>query len=466
MPAARRPTSRWAAGPPGPSSSISPRTATRRPGRSARTSSAAAIESGPALYVSSMTSQGPARSSVLRCGRAPRRGEARRDVARGEAGGQADGRGGEGVVDVVAPQRRHLDRLVHARGDEPEGHPGDAARDDVTGGHVGPRREAVGHHGRRRPRPHGGHERVVGVEDGRAAGRQGLHQPPLLAFDGGQRAGPHQVHAPHGRDDPDGRPRRGRPGGRCRPPRTCPSRGPPPGSRGPGAAGSAAGRPRCSGCPRWPAPRASCAARRRSASLVEVLATEPVTPTTSGWKRARHAAATRPSAATPSSTSTTVVSPSRSSGEASGASLTSRAVAPAATAASRNRWPSVRAPGRATKRLPGSTRRESTAAPRIGRPPERSRRPPLAAARPGASKAGRAGLGGGSRVASVTVGRHSPTRPLTVASRAAARRGPRACPAAASARSARPCWSRPRPGAADPGPRWCPAPRGGTAGTT
>ena len=193
---------------------------------------------------------------------------------------------------------------------------------------------------------------------------------------------------------------------------------------------------------------------------------EPVTPTTSGWKRARHAAATRPSAATPSSTSTTVVSPSRSSAGASGASLTSRAVAPAATASSRNRWPSVRAPGRATKRLPGSTRRESTAAPRIGRPPERSSRPPLAAARPGASKAGRAGLGGGSRVASVTVGRHSPTRPLTVASRVAARRGPRASPAAASARSGRPCWSRPRPGAGDPGPRWCPAPRGGTAGTT
>ena len=105
------------------------------------------------------------------------------------------------------------------------------------------------------------------------------------------------------------------------------------------------------------------------ASLVEVLATDPVTPTTSGWKRLRHAEATRPSAATPSSTSTTVVSPNWSRLAASGASVTSRAVAPAATAGARKRCPSVRAPGRATKRLPGSTSRESTAAPRIGRPP-------------------------------------------------------------------------------------------------
>src|ERR1019366_9299787 len=48
-PAARPPTSRWPASGPAPSSSISPRTATRRPGRPARTARAAAIDAGAAL---------------------------------------------------------------------------------------------------------------------------------------------------------------------------------------------------------------------------------------------------------------------------------------------------------------------------------------------------------------------------------------------------------------------------------
>ena len=58
-----------------------------------------------------------------------------------------------------------------------------------------------------------------------------------------------------------------------------------------------------------------------------------------------------------------------------------------ARASARWSWPSVRSPGRATKTLPGSTRRESTAAPRIGRSDRARRRPPVRRTRSSAVKA-------------------------------------------------------------------------------
>ena len=129
----------------------------------------------------------------------------------------------------------------------------------------------------------------------------------------------------------------------------------------------------------------------------------PVMPTTSGVNRARQAAATAWSARSVSGTSITVTSPSvsraGSPAAGSGPRETRMAAAPAAAAAARNRWPSVRSPGRATNRLPGATRRESTAAPRIRRSLRRRSRPPVAASR---SSAVRAGSGAGGRPGSVT----------------------------------------------------------------
>ncbi len=56
------------------------------------------------------------------------------------------------------------------------------------------------------------------------------------------------------------------------------------------------------------------------------------------------------------------------------------AAAPAATAASRNLWPSVRSPVNAKNASPGRTNRLSTAPPRIGSGPARTIRPPTAVA--------------------------------------------------------------------------------------
>ncbi len=128
-----------------------------------------------------------------------------------------------------------------------------------------------------------------------------------------------------------------------------------------------------------------------TASLVEVFAIEPVMPTTRGSNRRRQAAASAWSAAMPSPARTTEhpsadaeTSPSSS---ASGTSrVTTSAAAPRATASPRKRCPSVCSPGRATKSMPGSTRRESTAARRTGRAEARSRDPSTIAAIPGPSR--------------------------------------------------------------------------------
>ena len=64
---ATAPTSRCPASDSGPSSSISPRTATGRPGSPARTSSAASIDGGEALYASSRMRNRPTSTTSARC---------------------------------------------------------------------------------------------------------------------------------------------------------------------------------------------------------------------------------------------------------------------------------------------------------------------------------------------------------------------------------------------------------------
>src|SRR5450759_5047240 len=123
------------------------------------------------------------------------------------------------------------------------------------------------------------------------------------------------------------------------------------------------------------------------ASLVDVLAMLPVTPTTRGEKRWRQAAATAGRPNNVSGTATIATSAAAAAAataerpaSASLPSPTRSAAAPAARAALRKRWPSVDSPGRATKRAPGSTNRESTAAPLMGRRDERRTRPWVAEA--------------------------------------------------------------------------------------
>src|SRR3990170_7932405 len=116
------------------------------------------------------------------------------------------------------------------------------------------------------------------------------------------------------------------------------------------------------------------------ASFVELLATLPVTPTASTSKRRRQAAARAARAASPSATRITVTSARRPSCSSPSARVTSTHVAPDATASVMYSWPSVRSPGRATNSWPGRTRRESTAAPRIGREPARTMVPAVRAA--------------------------------------------------------------------------------------
>src|SRR3990170_611120 len=137
-------------------------------------------------------------------------------------------------------------------------------------------------------------------------------------------------------------------------------------------------------------------------------------PTTSVEKRARHAAAC-----------TTVTSPRASSPAVSSGSLTTSAAAPAAAAWARKRWPSVRSPGRAKKTLPGLTRRESTAAPRIGRAEDCRSVPPTAAASSRASSTGTPGAMGGGLGASFTIVGHSRTVASTPQVTAARRLGRR-----------------------------------------
>jgi hypothetical protein len=96
-------------------------------------------------------------------------------------------------------------------------------------------------------------------------------------------------------------------------------------------------------------------------SLASVLPVEPVMPTTrTAWRERHHAAS---SCRATSASGTTTMAASRSGGSSSGVSTRATA-APARTASTTWRWPSVRSPRSATKREPGGTRRESRVASR------------------------------------------------------------------------------------------------------
>src|SRR6185295_3256912 len=112
--------------------------------------------------------------------------------------------------------------------------------------------------------------------------------------------------------------------------------------------------------------RASIAA---SSSLVVVLPAEPVMPASFSGARERISRARATRASPASATARRNPSPA-----STGRSTTAPA-APRAKASATNRWPSVRAPGKAKKREPGETARESIAAPpqRASGSPERTR---------------------------------------------------------------------------------------------
>ena len=207
--------------------------------------------------------------------------------------------------------------------------------------------------------------------------RQGLDQLALASFDLVDRAGAREVRRRAQRSRRRSTVGQARPARRCRPACTCPSPARRPRAPAQAAAGSAAGRSRCS---RWPRCAARSSARTSTSaicSLVDVLASEPVTPTTSWSKRLRHSAAACWSATSASPTLT--IETSSETVRLSTSCVTTSAAAPRCAASTRNRWPSVRSPGSAKKALPGSTRRESTAPPRIGSLPRRATVPPTAA---------------------------------------------------------------------------------------
>ena len=97
-----------------------------------------------------------------------------------------------------------------------------------------------------------------------------------------------------------------------------------------------AGRPRCSGCPRCAAPPSVRPSTSATCSLVDVLASDPVMPTTSGSNRSRHAVAAGSSAVPGSATMDDVTSCSAMSADncvAAVWSLATSAAAPAPMAA-------------------------------------------------------------------------------------------------------------------------------------
>ena len=154
-----------------------------------------------------------------------------------------------------------------------------SARDVGVGG------EPVGHHPRARPRRHPPDALVVGVEDRDAVGGQRLDELALRLLDRLDRPDPRQVDRLDRRHDADLRPADPPPGRRSRRRRTSPSRGPRPVLGRAAGARSAAGRSRCSGCPRSSASAAPRRGRPRSPPSSRSSRSSPVTPTTSGSNR-------------------------------------------------------------------------------------------------------------------------------------------------------------------------------------
>ena len=249
-----RPTSRWPVACASPSSSISPRTAMRRPGKPARTSSAARIESGDGV-VGVVEDRATARRATAspRCGadQPPRRRvddrrrgpcPAARPTAAAASALWTDCRPSVGTTGARSPPgRREVKRMPSRR-----------PRLDVLGAHVGVRRSRSGG---REPRVRSRHPRdarVVRVEDRRRRrpGRASTSSP-LACSIASSDPDPREVDRLDRRDDAD------RGAGRC----AARSRdvaahvhahlehgglvlGPQAQQR------SAAGRSRCSGCPR------------------------------------------------------------------------------------------------------------------------------------------------------------------------------------------------------------------------
>ena len=143
-PERRRPRPRSArAGhaPPGPSSSMSPRTASRRPlptGVSARKARAAETDTGEALYVSSTSVAPPGSSSIaIRCGRTAAGLQGGRDFGQRNGEVLRHRRRGKRVRDEMTPRRRAPDPPFAPRRAEREAHPLQALGNDVGGPDVG-----------------------------------------------------------------------------------------------------------------------------------------------------------------------------------------------------------------------------------------------------------------------------------------------------------------------------------------
>jgi hypothetical protein len=141
--------------------------------------------------------------------RRPSRGKSSSDLIDTEAGGDADRRRREPVVDGEPAERRDCDGPVHAGGREDEAHSVGAGGHDVLRSHVGVGREAVRHHPSAGPARHPADTLVVGVEHREpAVGRGGelLDELGLGSLDGVEGPDPRQVDGLDRGDDADHRP--------------------------------------------------------------------------------------------------------------------------------------------------------------------------------------------------------------------------------------------------------------------
>ena len=216
--------------------------------------------------------------------------EADGDLLGRQAGAGRHGGGGERVVDAVPAER--------GRRRPRRGPPGRQSRKRMPVGAARARRpprrtSALGREAIGRGPARGVCAAIAATRASSAlrmaqpSGGQRLDELALARLDGLDGAGAREMHAAHRGDDADGR---AAPVGQERDlTRSCrgPSRARPPRARGAGAAASAAGRSRCSRCRRCAAPRKRSARTSAASSFVEVLASEPVMPTTSGSKRSR-----------------------------------------------------------------------------------------------------------------------------------------------------------------------------------
>ena len=320
---------------------------------------------------------------LVAVGRGPAAREAARDRVQIQARRNADRGRGKPVVDAVPAEGRDA-ATVEATSVGPKSEhacPSDPREITSSARDVGIAVEAVGERSRRRVRDSHPATRWSSAFSIACRRRQCLDELALGTLDRVDRADPRQVRGADGGHDADRGPRRSRPGREISPPRTCPSRGPPP--RAPARCGgpSGAGRSRCSRCPRLERPEAGGEDGRDrllggglgdAARHADDERIEPGPPVGGDRLERRRSRRRR---GRPSRRRGSVVGGRRGRG----ARQRPRSRPPPGTA-----WPSVRSPGSATNSCPGSTRRESTAAPRIGRADRVISRPPVerAARRP------------------------------------------------------------------------------------